>query len=361
MNAAMSTFTMNENENENENEMVVVVTGASAGIGRAVVRAFAGKGVRIGLIARGEDGLEAAAREVEAKGGVAVVARADVANEEEVEAAASKIEAELGPIDIWINNAMVSVFARADEITPDEFRRVTDVTYLGYVWGTLAALRRMKRDSRRRGTIVQVGSALAYRAIPLQSAYCAAKHAVKGFSQSLRTELLHDGLANDIHIVMVELPAVNTPQFDWSRSRMPRRAQPVPPIFQPELAAEAIRNAALHPRREMLVGGPTVLAVAAERIAPSLADRWLARTGVEAQMTAEPSDPSAPDNLYRPLKGDRGARGRFSARARRFSPQVWATQHRRRVGVMASAAGLLIATAAVFLLRPALARKTSRR
>jgi NAD(P)-dependent dehydrogenase (short-subunit alcohol dehydrogenase family) len=322
--------------------MVVVVTGASAGVGRAVVRAFARRpGTKLGLIARGMDGLSVARREVEASGAVAVVAPADVADEVQVEHAAAAIEAALGPIDVWVNNAMVSVFARADAMTPEEFRRVTDVTFLGYVWGTLAALRRMKPGGR--GTIVQVGSALAYRAIPLQSAYCAAKHAIKGFTESLRTELLHDRVPIDV--VMVELPAMNTPQFEWSRSRMPRRAQPVPPIYQPEVAADAIVHAALHPRKEFVVGEPTAVAIAAERFAPSLADRWLSRTAVDGQMTSEPVDPKAPDNLFAPVAGDHGARGRFDARSHRFSPQAWASRHRWIVASgLAAAIVLWVAT-----------------
>jgi NAD(P)-dependent dehydrogenase (short-subunit alcohol dehydrogenase family) len=306
--------------------MVVVVTGASAGVGRAVVRELARGGASVGLVARGVDGLEAARCEVERLGGRAVVAQADVADEAQVEAAAELVEKELGPIDVWINNATVSVFSRAEAITPDEFRRVTDVTYLGYVWGTLAALRRMK--PRGRGRIVQVGSALAYRAIPLQSAYCACKHAIKGFTQSLRTELLHE--KSPIRLVMVELPAVNTPQFGWSRSRMPRRPQPVPPIFQPESIAREIVRAAMQPRppREVLVGFPTVKAIMAEKIAPAVADAYLARFGVDAQMTAERTEPHRRDNLFAPLPGDRGAHGPFDERARNRSAQIWATTHR---------------------------------
>lgn len=317
--------------------MVVVVTGASAGVGRAVVRELAARGADVGLVARGMDGLVAARDEVVRAGRRATIAAADVAHDGAVEAAAAKIESELGPIDVWINNAMASVFSRADEVTPSELRRVTDVTYHGYVWGTLAALRRMK--PRGRGTIVQVGSALSYRAIPLQSAYCAAKHAVKGFTESLRTELLHDDVPIDL--VMVHLPAVNTPQFDWSRSRMPRRAQPVPPIFQPEVAARAIVDAAFHPRREVWVGGPTAMAITAERLAPRIADRWLARTGVDGQMTDEPVQPGAQDNLFAPLPGDRGAHGRFDGRARDVSLQVWANTHRPAVAA-AMLAGLFV-------------------
>ena len=303
--------------------MVVVVTGASAGVGRAVVREFARRGASVGLIARGMDGLEGARREVELRGGRAVIAQADIANEEEVERAAELVERELGPIDVWVNNAMVSVFSPIDQLTADELRRVTDVTYLGTVWGTLAALRRMK--PRNRGVIVQVGSALAYRSIPLQAAYCAAKHAVKGFTQSLRTELLHE--ESGVKVAMVDLPAVNTPQFDWSRSRMPRRAQPVPPIFQPEVAARAIVDTAIRPRRRRILGWPTLKAILAEFLVPGYADRRLAREGVDAQMTKEPMPALRKDNLFAPLPGDRGAHGRFDdcAKERAFiggAPQL---------------------------------------
>jgi NAD(P)-dependent dehydrogenase (short-subunit alcohol dehydrogenase family) len=292
--------------------MVAVVTGASAGVGRAVVRELARRGADVGLLARGTDGLTGARHEVERLGARAIVAPTDVSDEAQVERAADLVERELGPIDIWINDAMVSVFSPIDQLTEDEIRRVTEVTYLGTVWGTLAALRRMKR--RNRGVIVQVGSALAYRAIPLQGPYCAAKHAVKGFTQSLRTELLHE--RSNVQVSMVDLPALNTPQFDWTRSRMPRRAQPVPPIFQPEVAARAIVDTAFAPRRRRIVAWPTLKAVFAERIAPGIADRWLARTGVDAQMTDEPAPVNHPDNLFTPLDGDRGAHGRFDGRAK---------------------------------------------
>jgi NAD(P)-dependent dehydrogenase (short-subunit alcohol dehydrogenase family) len=261
---------------------------------------------------------------VEELGGSAVVASADVADEEEVEAAAALIEGELGPIDVWVNNAIVSVFSPVEKMVPDEYRRVTDVTYLGYVWGTLAALRRMR--GRDRGVIVQVGSALAYRAIPLQSAHCAAKHAVKGFTESLRTELLHE--RSEVRVVMVELPAVNTPQFDWARSRMARRVQPVSPIFQPELIADAVVHAALRPKRERILAWPALKAIWAEKLAPGLADRILARAGYDAQQTPEPEVAGRKDNLYAPVPGDHGARGRFDARARSFSLHVWASLHR---------------------------------
>src|SRR5213596_2438435 len=296
---------------------VVVITGASAGVGRATAQRFAKEGARIGLIARGIDGLEGARRDVEKLGGKALVIPVNVADADKVEAAAARIEAELGEIDIWINNAMTSVFAPIKEMTPEEFRRVTEVTYLGYVYGTLAALKRML--PRNRGIIVQVGSALAYRGIPLQSAYCAAKHAVQGFCDSLRCELLHD--KSRVHLTMVQLPALNTPQFGWVKSRLPRKAQPVPPIFQPEVAAEAIYFAAHNPRREFYVGAPSVKAIVANKIAPGLLDRYLARTGYDSQQYDGPEDPNRPDNLWRPVSGDHGAHGAFDAPARECSPQ----------------------------------------
>ena len=309
-------------ENEPRRE-VVMITGASAGIGRATVRAFAQRGAKIGLLARGRDGLEAARAEVEKFGGQGLVLVADVADAKAVEAAAEQLEGELGPIDLWINNAMASVFSPIWEMTPEEFRRVTEVTYLGYVWGTLAALRRMR--PRNRGTIIQVGSALAYRGIPLQSAYCAAKFAMRGFCDSLRAELIHD--RKKIRVCLVEMPAVNTPQFGWVKSRLPKKAQPVPPIYQPEVAAEAIVFAATHNRREMYVGFPTVKAVMANKIAPSLLDHFLGRTCYQSQQTDEPEDPDRPCNLFAPLPGDAGAHGRFDQRARKFSLQLWLDEH----------------------------------
>lgn len=324
---------------------VVVITGASAGIGRATARAFAQDGWDVALIARGREGLEAAAAEVRAAGRRALALPLDVSDAEAVEAAAGRVEAELGPIAVWVNNAMLSVFSPVREMRADEYRRVTDVTYLGYVHGTLAALRRML--PRDRGVIVQVGSALAERSIPLQSAYCAAKHAVEGFTSSLRTELLHDG--SGVRVTVVRMPAVNTPQFEWVKSRLPRRAQPVPPIFQPEVAAAAVLYAARHPRRELLVGHSTVLAVWGDRIVPGLLDHYLASTGVDAQQTEEPEDPGRPHNLWAPVEGDRGAHGRFDARARRFSPQLWFTTHRPAVagGLAGLAAAALLGARAL--------------
>lgn len=309
---------------------VVVVTGASAGAGRATVREFARRGAWIGLIARGEDGLEGARREVEQLGGRALVLPTDVADPTAVDAAAERVERELGPIDIWVNNAMTSVFAPIKEMTGDEFRRVTEVTYLGYVYGTLAALKRML--PRDRGVIVHVGSALAYRSIPLQSAYCASKHAVLGFFAALRTELLHD--KSGVRTTMVQMPALNTPQFGWVRSRLPRKAQPVPPIFQPEVAARAIWYAAHHPhRREYFVGGSTVKAIFGNKLAPSFADRYLARHGYESQQYDGGADPNRPDNLYQPVAGDHGAHGSFSDRAKRRSWEFWAESHARYLAV----------------------------
>src|ERR687886_164259 len=288
---------------------VVVVTGASAGVGRATVQAFAKRGARVGLIARGRAGLEGAKNEVESFGGKAMVLPTDVADADAVEKAAQKVEEELGPIDVWVNNAMVSVFSPVREMTAEEFRRVTEVTYLGYVYGTMAALKWML--PRDRGTIVQVGSALAYRGIPLQAAYCGAKHAIQGFTESLRAELLHDG--SGVKVTMVQLPALNTPQFGWTRSRLPSKAQPVPPIYQPEVAAEgeAIFWPPHHDRRELYVGLSTSIVLLGNKLAPGLGDRYLARTGYDSQQTGEPRDPALPDNLWEPVDAERdyGAHG----------------------------------------------------
>jgi NAD(P)-dependent dehydrogenase (short-subunit alcohol dehydrogenase family) len=303
---------------------VVVVTGATAGVGRATAVAFAREGARVGLVARGGDGLEGARQEVEAAGGEALVLPADVSNAEEVETAAGLAERELGPIDIWVNNAMVTVFSFFADLAPEEFRRVTEVTYLGTVHGTMAALRRMR--PRDRGTIVQVGSALAYRGIPLQAAYCGAKHAVKGFTESLRTELLHEGSA--VRVTMVHLPALNTPQFDRGRTHLPWQPQPVPPIYQPELAAEAVLLSVRTGRRELYVGWPTVATVLGNKLAPGAMDRYLAATGIESQHTDEPADPERPDNLYAPLPGDPGTHGRFDAEAHDGSVELLPSEHR---------------------------------
>ncbi len=315
---------------------VVVVTGASAGVGRAVVRRFAQEGAHIGLLARGLDGLEGARRDVERLGGKAVVCPTDVVDAEAVERAAARVEEEFGAIDIWINNATTSVFSPIREMTAGEFKRVTEVTYLGVVYGTQSALKRML--PRNRGVILQVGSALAYRAIPLQAAYCAAKHAIQGFTESLRCELIHD--QSDIHVTMVHLPAVNTPQFGWNKSRLPNHPQPVPPIFQPEVVAEAIHYAAHHRRREMSVGLPTVIAIYGNKIAPGLGDRYLGSQGYEAQQTDEPVDPNRPNNLWEPVAGDHGAHGIFDDRSHSFSPQAWANRHRGWLALAGVTAGV---------------------
>jgi len=315
------------------NRPTVVITGASAGVGRATVRKFARHGARIGLLARGLDGLKAAQREVERLGGEALIIPTDVANADQVEAAAEKIENELGEIDIWVNNAMTSVFSPIKKMTADEFRRVTEVTYLGYVYGTLSALKRML--PRDRGVIVQVGSALAYRGIPLQAAYCGAKHAIQGFCDSLRCELIHDD--SNVKVTMLQMPALNTPQFGWVKSRLPHKAQPVPPIFQPEVAAEAIYFAAHNPRREFYVGFPSVEAIVANKMAPGLLDHYLARTGYASQQHDGAEDPNRPNNLWQPVPGDHGAHGSFSARAHHWSPQLWTSEHRAWI-----AAGVLV-------------------
>ena len=317
---------------------VVVITGASAGVGRAAVRAFARQGANVGHIARGLDGHEGARREVEAVGGRALVLPADVSDHDAVEAAAEQVERELGPIDVWVNNAMVSVFSPVKDMEPDEFRRVTEVTYLGVVYGTLAALKRML--PRDRGAIVQVGSALAYRGIPLQSAYCGAKHAIQGFSESLRCELLHD--SSHVHVTMVQLPAMNTPQFDWVKSRLPRKAQPVPPIYAPEIAADAIVWAASHRRREMSVGAVTTGVIWGNKLAAGLGDRYLARTGYDSQQTDEPADPNRPDNLWHPLPGDRGPHGRFGDRTTHSSPQTWINERLPAVAMIAAGGAALL-------------------
>lgn len=303
---------------------VVVVTGASAGVGRAAVRAFAGEGAHVGLLARETEGLHVAAREVGELGSKGMAVPTDVADADQVESAAARIESELGPIEVWVNNAMTTVFGRLTDVTPAEFKRATEVTYLGTVYGTMAALRRMApRDA---GHIIQVGSALAYRSIPLQSAYCGAKHAIAGFTDSLRTELIHD--RKNIHLTMVQLPAMNTPQFTWCRSKMPHHPQPVPPIFQPEVAAERIVWASHHRRREVFVGAPTVIAIEANKIAPTLADYYLGRTGFDSQQTQELVPPNRPDNLFEPLPGDFGAHGVFDEAAHNQAATTWLAAHK---------------------------------
>jgi short-subunit dehydrogenase len=303
---------------------VVVITGASAGVGRATAREFGGHRARVGLVARGKEGLEGARREIEDLGGKALVLPTDVADPDQVEAAAAAVEKNFGPIDVWVNDAMCSVFSPVKEMKAEEYKRVTDVSYLGYVYGTLSALKRML--PRDRGIIVQVGSALAYRSIPLQSAYCAAKHAIAGFTDSLRCELIHD--KSHVKVTMVQMPALNTPQFGWVKSRLSHKAQPVPPIFEPEVAARAIYYAAHHTRRELFVGGPTVAAIQGNKIFPGLLDRYLGKTGYKSQQTDEPADPDRLNNLWKPVPGDHGAHGTFDSRARNSSPQLWLDTNR---------------------------------
>jgi short-subunit dehydrogenase len=300
---------------QSSSRQTVVITGASAGVGRATARAFAERGAAVGLIARGQEGLDATVKEIEAAGARTLAISADVADPTAVEHAAQEFEERLGPVDVWVNNAMVSVFSPVHQLTAAEIRRVTDVTYLGCVYGTLSALRRMR--SRGAGTIVQVGSALAERSIPLQAAYCGAKHAIDGFTQSLRSELLHDESA--VRVTMVQLPALNTPQFDWARTRLPRRPRPVPPIFQPEVAAKAIVWAAVHAPRELKVSWPTVRSVYLDRIVPGRLDRFLGEHGYDIQQADEPAGEERPDNLFEPLNGDHGAHGRFDGESRSAS------------------------------------------
>ncbi|GLW57335.1 SDR family oxidoreductase [Kitasatospora phosalacinea] len=324
----------------------VVVTGASAGVGRAVARAFAARGDRVALLARGRAGLDAAVEEARDMGARAMAVTVDVADPDAVERAAESVERALGPIDVWVNAALASVFAPFTEITPADFRRVTEVTYLGYVYGTRSALRRML--PRDRGCVVQVGSAIAYRGIPLQSAYSGAKHALQGWNEAVRCELLHQGTA--VRTTMVQLPAVNTPQFDWVRSRLPRAARPVAPVYQPEPIARAIVYAADHPgRREYRVGASTVLTLLANGLAPGLLDRYLARTGYDGQQTDAPRPPDRPDNLWAPLDEhrDHGAHGRFDDEAKPRSLQSWADRHRAPLAAAGATAAALLAAGAL--------------
>ena len=326
-------------DESNEAE-VVVITGASAGVGRATARKFGERGARVGLLARGEDGLEGAKRDVENAGGEAVTVQTDVAEMEQVEEAADAVEDEFGPIDVWVNCAMTSVFSEVKEMDAEEYRRVTEVTYLGYIYGTLTALERW--ESRDEGSIVQVGSALAYRGIPLQSAYCASKHAIKGFTESLFAELIHDD--SDIDVSMVHLPGLNTPQFTWTKSRLPNKPQPVPPIYQPEVAADAIVWAAHHDRRELYVGRPTLKTILGEKFVPRFLDHLLARNAYESQQTDEPVEPDRQYNLWEPVAGDHGARGPFDDRAKQRSEQLWLTTHRKTVGLLGVLMSLLLGT-----------------
>ena len=316
-------------------QRVVVITGASAGVGRAAVHAFAREGARIGLIARSRPALETVAREVIERGGEALVLPCDVADAGGLEAAAAAVEDRFGPIDVWVNDAMASVFSPIKEMTAEEFKRVTEVTYLGFVYGSLAALKRML--PRDRGVIVQVGSALAYRGIPLQAAYCAAKHAIQGFCDSLRCELLHDG--SNVRVTMIQMPALNTPQFRWVKSRLAHKAQPVPPIFQPEVAADAILYASHHPRREFIVGWPSFKAIYGNKIAPGFADRFLARMGYDAQQHDGPEDPNRANNLWETVNGEHSTHGDFDARA--YESSAWWFLSKNRALVGAAAAGLV--------------------
>ncbi|MCA1740072.1 MAG: SDR family oxidoreductase [Actinobacteria bacterium] len=319
---------------------VVVVTGASAGIGRATARAFGEHGASVGLLARNEDGMEGARKEIEAAGGKALVLPTDVADPEQVDAAAERVEEELGPIDIWTNVAMTTIFSPLKDIKPEEFKRATEVTYLGYVYGTMSALQRML--PRDKGTIVQVGSALSYRGIPLQAPYCGAKFGIRGFTDSLRTELMHEG--SNVRVTMPQLPGLNTPQFDHCRSKMAYHPQPVPPIYQPEVAADAIYWAAHHKRREMYVGTSTVLTILGNKVAPWIADRYLARTGYQGQQTSEPVEGSYREgNLFEPQSGDPGAHGSFDGQSHASSPQVWATKNRRWLALAGIAVGAALA------------------
>lgn len=326
---------------------VAVVTGASGGVGRAVVRKLAEKGYSIGLLSRGTDGLEGARRDVEERGGRGLVLPTDVARHEQIEAAADAVEKEFGPIDLWINDAMVSMYAPFWEIGPDEYAHITNVTYLGQVYGTMAALKRMR--PRNRGTIVQVGSALAKRSIPLQSAYCGAKHAIAGFTESVRSELIHEKSA--VKITMVDLPGVNTTQFEWTKNRMPHKPRPTGAIFQPEVAAGAIVFAAEHPwRKKVIVGLPAWEAVVGEKFIPGLLDHYLAHAAWEGSQLPEPADPHHRDNFWEPLPGDHGSHGPFDAVAKRHSGQLWATEH--RAGLLAAVVGVGVgATLAAMELR----------
>ncbi len=313
---------------------VVVITGASAGVGRAAAQAFGKRGACVGLLARGRDGLNGAKRDIEEAGGKALALPTDVSDPKQVEDAAAAVEKKFGPVDIWVNDAMVSVFSPFKEMTAEEFKRVTEVTYLGTVYGTMSALRRML--PRDRGSIVQVGSALAYRSIPLQSAYCGAKHGIMGFTDSIRCELIHDN--SNVHITMVQMPALNTPQFGWVKNRLPRKPQPVPPIYQPEVAAEAIVWAAHHRRREVYVGSSTTMAILGQKIAPEALDHYLGRTGYESQQYDGAADPKRPNNLWKPVPGDHGAHGEFDSRAHTHSWQLWLDLNRGWLGVAAVAA-----------------------
>jgi NADP-dependent 3-hydroxy acid dehydrogenase YdfG len=320
-------------------EQVVVVTGASSGVGRAVARAFGAARAKVGLIARTREALENAAREIQQPGGEALVLPLDVSDAAAVEKAAAHVVERWGRIDTWVNDAMVSVFSPVSQMEPGEYRRVTEVNYLGTVYGTLAALKYMR--AQRSGTIIQIGSALAYRSIPLQSAYCASKAAIRGFTDSLRCELFHE--KSPIKICMLQLPAVNTPQFDVVRTRLPRHPQPVPPIYQPEVIAKAVLHVAQHPTRELWIAGSAIKAIVGQRVIPGLLDRYLGKIGYDSQQTNQPVEPDRPDNVFAPIPGDKGAHGDFDARARNFSGELWARLHPGAVAAgLAAAAALAV-------------------
>jgi NAD(P)-dependent dehydrogenase (short-subunit alcohol dehydrogenase family) len=330
----------------------VVITGASAGIGRAVARVFAARGDNVALLARGRSGLDGAVKDVENAGGRALAIPTDVADYTQVDAAATEVERAFGPIDVWVNVAFTSVFAPFSQISAEEYRRVTDVSYLGYVHGTMVALSRMR--PRDRGVIVQVGSALGCRAIPLQSAYCGAKHAINGFTESIRTELMHDH--SNVHITVTQMPAVNTPQFDWVLSRLPRHPQPVPPIYQPEIAVRAVLFAAEHPQRKQYwVGASTAATIVGQRVVPALLDRYLAKTGYASQQTGPRISLDRPHNLWEPRDddsgGDHGAHGAFDRRSLRRSPQLWFSHHPRTTSIAAAATGVLALAATLTRVR----------
>lgn len=336
---------MEEQKAPVKQKRVVVITGASAGVGRATVREFARTGADIALIARGIDGLEAARKEVEAAGGKALVFPVDVANADDIERAASETEEKLGPIDVWVNNAMTSVFSPVSEMLADEYKRVTEVTYLGQVYGAQSALRRML--PRNSGTIIFVGSALAYRGIPLQSAYCASKHAIEGFFESLRSELLHDN--SQVNITMIQLPAMNTTQFKFVKSRLPFKPRPMGTIYEPEIAARVIEYASRHRRREYFIGWPTIKAIVGDRIAPGYADWVLAETGYAGQMTSEPDEPDRKNNLWEPLPGDHGVHGGFGREAKATSISAWISMNKTTVVASLLFLGAMLLTRSLLL------------
>ena len=327
-----------------KNQQIVVVTGATAGVGRATARAFARQGAFVALLARDEERLKQTEREVTSLGGKALSISVDVANADDVEQAAEQVERNVGPIDVWVNNAMVTIFSPIEEITPEEFKRVTEVTYLGTVHGTMSALKRMR--ARNSGAIVQVGSALAYRSIPLQSAYCGAKHAIRGFTDSVRSELLHD--RSDVHISMVQLPGVNTPQFEWCRSKISKHPQPVGRIYEPEVAARAIVLASQHKRREIYVGWTSAVTILANKLVPGFLDKYVANHAYEQQFTPEKVPVNRPNNLFKPVPTKYRAHGSFGNRAHSISPQLWLSFNRGKVGALLA----MLSAAAIWHYRP---------